>query len=173
MSRWPLMKHVVRAAVLVTCAVLLGTTACSNSNPHSPTITEKYSFSGSMSATIDGAAWSSAGAVASFSANDLLVVGGSDLTTGISFGIHAPGPGTYVIPGAGLRAGDNALLSQFDSGVLSLWTADFARGSGTVTLTTLTSTGAAGTFNFNAVANPGTAATGTKSITGGTFNLRF
>ena len=52
------------------------------------------------------------------------------------------------------------------------WTSIGAGSSGTITLTTLTTTGASGTFSFNLLPL-GAPATGTKVVTNGVFNVTF
>ncbi len=48
-----------------------------------------------------------------------------------------------------------------------------ARGSGTVTIVTLSATGATGTFSFTAPPVAGTGATGDKIVSAGAFNVTF
>jgi hypothetical protein len=47
------------------------------------------------------------------------------------------------------------------------------QGQRAAQITSFTATGASGTFTFNAVAVPGTNATGSKVVTEGVFNVRF
>lgn len=52
------------------------------------------------------------------------------------------------------------------------WYTSIAGGSGTVTVTSVSPTSAAGSFSITMVANPATPATGTKTVTG-QFNVTF
>jgi hypothetical protein len=127
-----------------------------------------------MSAQINGAAWTATCvATANFVAG-VLAIGGSDGANPIQTigaGTAAGGPGTYPIgPPPGITNGANGLLLL---GGTASWAADATKGGGTITINTLTSTAASGTFSFTLVAVPGTAATGTKTVTQGLFSVTF
>ena len=79
-----------------------------------------------------------------------------------------PGTGTFPIGPFPITNGANGLLTIGGS---QLWAANAIQGSGTITVTTLSATGASGTFSFNLVADA--PATGTKTITNGAFNITF
>lgn len=70
-------------------------------------------------------------------------------------------------------AGRFAQVSVLQNSQLSTWTTALAPGTGSVNVTTLTATRAAGTFQFTGQAASGTQATGTKAVTGGTFDIEF
>lgn len=118
-----------------------------------------------MSAKINGAAWSaSAGLSAVFSSPNIVAVAGSDgAGRTLGFGLVATGPGTYAVGGL---SGTNATYSE---GSIS-YSAALNVGSGSVVVTSLSSTAAAGTFSFTVVQTGGTA---TKTITEGSFNVKF
>jgi uncharacterized protein DUF6252/fibronectin type III domain protein len=130
-----------------------------------------------VSASIDGAAWSAASINASFT-NGRLAVGGTNPLWSVDFNILATGPGTYAIAStdpsfafllsnANLQPGRPVPKWQTQGGP------GIGGGSGSVTVTTLTSGGASGTFVFTVGPYLLTGATGTKSITGGVFNVSF
>jgi len=129
---------------------------------------------GTMTARIDGVLWSATTSLTATFNNNLLAVTGADAVTSIAFTISAPGIGTYLIPGAaGAQAGNNALLMITQNATSASWAADFTKGSGTVTLTSLTSTTVSGTFAFTLAPVAGTAATGGRTVTAGAFNINF
>ena len=70
-------------------------------------------------------------------------------------------------------AGQFAQVSVLLNGQLSTWTTAITPGTGTVNVTTLTATRAAGTFSFTGQASPGTGATGTQVVSSGSFDIEF
>lgn len=76
------------------------------------------------------------------------------------------GTGSYVL-GPASAANAMLLIGNPAAG----WQAGVGIGSGTITITTLTSTRAVGTFLFMLAAVPGTGATGTRSVTEGSFDV--
>lgn len=139
-----------------------------DSNTTTPTTTGGVStVTGSMSATINGAGWSASGAIVASNGGGLLVVSGADLSAQVvAFAILQPAPGTF--PTNNLTA-SNALVSIGSQ----TWQTNQSGSTGSIVITTLTSTGASGTFSFTAPAVPGTGASGTKTVTNGAFNVRF
>ena len=122
---------------------------------------------GSMTARVDGNSFTAFSTAATFS-NGILAVSGVQVTPaqGITFGVAATGPGTFTV------SQTSAVNGIYVSGNAS-WLASGNVGSGTVTLTTLNSTRAVGTFNFVMQAQAGSGATGTRTITQGAFDVRF
>ncbi len=119
-----------------------------------------------MTAKIDGTAWSAPSASGSYG-NGILAFAGANLQLGtIGVGVIASGPGTYAI---GVGGPGNASVSIGGQA----WSAAITGGSGSVTITSLTSTGAQGTFQFTAVPATGTGASGNKVVTEGTFDVTF
>jgi len=126
---------------------------------------------GSMSATIDGVAWTAAAITATNSGGQVAIGATSSSLLSINLFFVVNGPGTYTVN----SAISSFLVSQASTGAASTWTAvsGLAGSSGTVTFTTLTTTRAVGTFSGVVVANAGTAAVGTRTITNGRFDVRF
>jgi hypothetical protein len=124
---------------------------------------------GSISARIDGVQWSSIVTAAQYT-NTGLIISGADNSNpphALGLGVAAVAPGTYQITLPNPTANASWTVGP------STWQASLIGGSGTVTITSLTSTGAAGTFSFTMVAVPNTAASGSKAITDGVFNVTF
>jgi hypothetical protein len=125
-----------------------------------------------MSATINGAAWKSATVTTERNVpvvNGITLQGsdGCSPVTIVTIGFVAAAPGTFTV-GVTL-SGLNAILT---SGGLNSWFANPAGGSGTLTLATLTATGATGTFQFTMVPAAVSGATGNKTVNG-SFNVTF
>ena len=125
---------------------------------------------GDMTARIDGSSWSSVAAFATrnaTNAGNIVALSGADThSIALAFAFVDTGPGTYTIDGT---SATNAVLTDGGKG----WVASAVGGSGTITVTTLDATHVVGTFAFSMVANDGTGATGTKSITQGAFDIKF
>ncbi len=156
------------AAALVLLAL---TAACGSSDkvsgPSSATCNVKLAH-GSISAKIDGATWcANLGLNASYHGN-ILAIGATD-NTGQTLGIGVAvlnGPGTYAI---GPLSATNATLYSTGGGG---WSATLAQGSGSVTINSISSSGASGTFTFTLT--PGNGSTvGNRTITNGVFNVTF
>src|SRR5688572_30410307 len=122
---------------------------------------------GSMTARVDGAAFTATTVAASFS-NGILAISGVQVSPSqaLTFGLAATAPGTFTVaatsPVNGIYAVGNAT-----------WLASGNVGSGQVIVTTLSSTRAVGTFNFVLAPNTPSGATGTRTITQGAFDVRF
>jgi hypothetical protein len=130
-----------------------------------------------FTAKIDGANWASTAGVETVgvpvSVAGLFALTGSQVgangqTIVISL-YNIPGPGTYPL-GTGVSVpGGNALISTASGGG---WKTPQSGADGSITLTTLTATRMEGTFNFTAVGFTG-GATGTKTVTDGSFSLEI
>jgi hypothetical protein len=129
---------------------------------------------GTMSATVDGAAWTantSVGAARNGQFIGLAGVsgmGGSQTTISMGF---PDALGTFT---ATTAVGINANFSVAGTG--ALWQAlgiGAIVGSITVTVTELTAERVRGTFSFTAPPVASTVATGTKTVTSGSFDARF
>src|SRR4051812_21600709 len=150
------LRFAVLAVLLFACACG-GDGSSSTTSPSNSSSSTSPNSKGSMSAVIDGKAWTATQGVSTASfAGGIFSIGGSDPNYILSFAVTANGTGTFVIPGAdrttgqpAAQAGNNALLIPVINGVAQpAWTADFTKGSGTIVLTSLSTTGATGSFSF-------------------------
>ncbi len=122
---------------------------------------------GSLSARIDGTNWAASTAlIAAWNGNIITISGTDGATQTLGFATVATGPGTFAIGGP---AGANALLAIGSTG--ASWNAAVSRGSGSITISTLSATGATGTFSF--VLAPNTGSTTSKTVTEGRFDVKF
>jgi hypothetical protein len=160
------------------------TVACGSGNtPTSPTLPAglpggSSSFTtlrrGTLRATVDGAPWESAlatagvGSIAGFPPQ--LTVSAVSATSSLGFSISGPAAvGTY--DGAATSSGF-ASFSLIEGLVNSWWVSPLAPGSsGTLTVTTATSTRVAGTFSFTAVARTQGVTPASRTVTNGTFDV--
>jgi hypothetical protein len=117
-----------------------------------------------MSARIDGAAWSTT-SVGVSTTNSLLILAGSNGTQTIGFGV-AMTQGTHTI-GPSSAATANVMIGQ------QTWNATSFQGSGSIIITTLTANRAVGTFSFTANAVTSGASPATRQITNGQFDVTF
>jgi hypothetical protein len=118
-----------------------------------------------MSARVDGQSWTATFAHGVRDQASVVVgAAGQGAGTQINFALVSKGTGTYPLG----PAGDAAYLTQGGNG----WVTGASGGSGSVTLTTLTDTRIAGTFEFTAVPVTG-GASGTRTITQGSFDVEF
>jgi len=121
-----------------------------------------------MKATIDGVLWTATRVSAGIQSGSLVVVGFDSVLTSINMSTPAT-TGTRTVS-------LNSMVQATLTSSAGAWEADsfgVVTGSGTVTVLTLTATGASGTFSFTVTPVTGTAATGTKSIVNGTFSVIF
>lgn len=119
-----------------------------------------------MTATIDGGSFSAVAIAAAYSGG-IMGLGGTDSqgrTIGIGGQITAPG--TYPI---GPTSSANFSLTIGSAS----WQAAITVGSGTLTVTSISATGAKGTFQFVAGPVPGTTSSGNRNVTQGAFDVTF
>jgi hypothetical protein len=156
----------------VALGVLLAwTVACGGGNPPAPSGGSNF---GTVAATIDGVSYTGAINSASNSNGTLRVSSNSaDLTRSINFA----GPAAVGTASVSLATALTMnVLTTTGTTVIGSWGAAGNLGSGTLTVTSLTSTGASGTFSFSAPPAPGASAgqaTGTKVVTNGSFTAQF
>ncbi len=124
---------------------------------------------GTMTATIDGVAWSGTITVASIATGNNLVVSATDRPGSpgmLTLVLNVPAQvGTQTVGATSLVTG--ALVQS----TTVSWLAAGPTGAGSVTVSTLTSTTATGTFSFTLVANLG--AGQNRAVTNGAFNARI
>lgn len=152
-------------------AALLLVTAC-GSDSSSPTAPPPTLTHGTMSAVVDGKAWTATVGLSAAYQNNILAFAGvaADKSTITIALAPLSGLGTYTIS---IGEATNASYS-INGGALAQWQGvGGVGGTGSVVLTSLTATGASGTFSFELPPISNTAATGTKSITNGKFDLTF
>ncbi len=127
-------------------------------------------LNGTFAATINGSAWSAEGRVAvARGAGNSLIMAGASLTNSLSLTlINASAPGTYSLTYTTTTLPSFAILTNAGSA----WTTNITGGTGTVVVTTLTSSRVAGTFTFDAPPSPGQGTT-TAHVTGGTFDVSY
>jgi hypothetical protein len=154
----------------VTALALAGILGCGGSGPSAPSL----GGGGLLSATINGTAWSSQPQL--IQANSAQKEGhypiygaspaGSSLN-GMQLNlVGIQGPGTYPLGTAGGVSGGTVAVNEGSA----VWMTPINGAAGTVTITTLTSTRAVGTFQF--VADPVAAgATGPRTVANGQFDI--
>jgi len=148
-------------ARIVLMGSLLAAAACGGDSTTGPGTT------GAMSATIDGAHWTSSLGASATHSNGAFAVGGSNNDFTMAIGFADTGVGTYDI---GQLSPTNAILNQQGG---AAWVANVTGGSGSVTVTSVSATRITGTFNFTAIPLPNSGATGNRTITNGTFDITF
>jgi hypothetical protein len=167
--------------------LLVLTIACGGGNPASPSGGSGSSSGGgsgsgggtsgkgTLTAVVDGVAYT--GIVnAATNVNDTINIASNttDLTRSISFAVRPAAVGTTSTSlGGALTFG---FIASNGTTVTGAWGAAGNLGSGTLTITTLTSTSVSGSFSFTAVPAPGASAqgaTGTKTVTSGSFTAQF
>ncbi len=146
--------------VMAAAGVAAAVAACGGDGPGGP------SAAGSMSATIDGQAWSAATINRARSGSGVMISGtGQGLTVNLIVTISEPG--TVVI-----EPGPNLTNLNVSEGAQA-WVASGALGSGSITFNTLTDAGAAGTFAFTGDLSAGSSPIATRTVTQGTFQVTF
>lgn len=154
-----------RSSVAALCASLLLAHGCGGGSKSSTGPNNSNSGAGTMSASIDGTAWNAL-AVTSGKATGSLIISGSDLARTVTISFLPPAVGTQPGGPIGIVLATVIIGSQG-------WQANaVGLGGGTVSLATLTSTRAAGTFTFSAVASQG-ATPASRQITNGKFDVRY
>ncbi len=163
------MRHLLRLLLVV---MLCGAACGSPTKPSDPGGGTTLP-NGSMSALIDGVAWNATVAIVVLNTSTggipIISISGGDPVRSIAFAASPTGIGTFTV--ASLTMSSNFGLVQGNQ----RWSASTtdAGSNGTVTFTTLTANRAAGTFSFLGIASASSAATGTRTITNGVFNVTF
>ena len=154
-----------------TCTVLLimGLIQACGDGPTGPD-------NGDMSALVDGIPWEAASAQVERTPG-VVTITGSTLDLAIGLRIADNGPGTYSVDAAESTrltvTGTDRSLIDDNVPTFTVWFADGRRGSGTVEVSIFDDSRVAGTFEFEAPGAPGSSATGTRTVAGGTFDVRF
>jgi|SRR5450432_287434 len=173
------MRHLPYAGVLILglCAGCGGGGAGKADGGHTGTTTGN----GSLSATIDGAAWvsastmttisSSAASPGQFSVSGTQGTPQSYVSLSLALGYIA-GPGTYPLGvNNGTTPGGTATVIDASTTAFTDWMTDFTGSRGSITFATLAGGRMTGTFLFTAPPQLGGTATNTRTITDGAFDL--
>jgi hypothetical protein len=171
-----------RGVLVVAMCVVTVLSACSGggSGPSGPSSGSGSSggtgaSSASMAAQIGASSWH-AGPVIAVSAQGTINISGTDSATFVvGFKVKASFTGTFPLPDCtgpgGLDTGTNGASVVNFVGTQG-WSTDCTH-TGSVTITSFSSTGASGTFAFTGAPSSGTQATGTLAVTNGTFSVAF
>jgi len=144
--------------------------ACGGNGPSGPT----GGGSGTLSAVINGTAWSSQPQMIQaptpqkqghYPLYGARLVGQSSNGMQLNL-VGIQGPGTYPLGTSGGVSGGTVSLHEGSA----IWMTPLNGAAGTITISTLTGTRAAGTFQFVAEA-AGAGATGTRTVTNGQFDI--
>jgi hypothetical protein len=117
-----------------------------------------------VSATIDGVAWTAVTNVSFYTPGVGLVIEAGDLKTLLGISAPVTGPGTYPL-------NSDAAYGNVEPLAGGEWSSDQTGGSGSVTVTTVTANHAVGTFAFNAVSTDGKGSV--KHVTNGKFDVKY
>jgi hypothetical protein len=159
----------MRFASLSRAAIVLTLVACGGSED-AEDVTGAGTGTGSaaITATIDGVAWKSTSTAGGY-AGTSLSFSGTDGTTVLAITVSPIAQrGTFSL------SPDNSIGARgtLSMGAAGLWSSYQAGGSGTVTITTLTASRAAGTFAFDAMPSPLTPGE-MRRVTNGRFDVAF
>jgi hypothetical protein len=167
-----------RRLYLLAGLIALALPACSD-GPADPS--DGGQSNGTVTATLDGSAWKAAHVLAvktpastQWPSGQFLLVG-YGATTGVNIGIIIPAvAGTYALgrvgPGQVMNVGSASIDANTGD---ARWEAGSFSGSGSIVLTSITTTAARGTFTFTLEPASNTAATGTRTVTNGSYNVTF
>jgi hypothetical protein len=153
----------MRRRWMMVASALVVSTACGSSSSSSST-GPTNTGGRTLSAKVDGVAWST-NSVGGSVANGVVILAGSDgtQTIGISF---APTTGTQPISVSTVVSGSLTIGSQ-------TWKAGPGTGTGTVTVTTATANHFVGTFSFTGQGVVSSVTPATRQVTAGTFDVTF
>ncbi len=158
------MKSMSKFLIVILSTVLF--LSCKKSDPGTGA-----SGSGTMTAKVDGVAWSGTLAVQASKSGGVLTFAGTGPNGQINMVVgNYNGPGTYTIGATGGPA--NQGIFAITTAPFTAHTASFVLGSGTIVVSTDNGTGVTGTFSFDGKNNSGPSIT-TKVITEGNFNINF
>lgn len=158
---------------LTILAAIVATTACGgSSSTTSPSGGGQASGKGTLTATIDGVAYTGTINSATLQSSGLLNIASnsSDLTRSVNFAVQPAAVGTFSGASSAIQLN---VITTSGGAVTGSWLTSLNFGSGSLTITSLSSTGVSGTFAFTAV--PATASTpsGNKVVTNGAFTATF
>ena len=155
-------------AILGTAALVVVAACGGGSSDKGPTNPNQNPNSNrSMSARVDGTAWT-ATSVAAGVTNGVLIIAGTNVTQTVTVSaVVSQGTGTQTVGQTSLASG-SLLVGQ------QQWSASGLQGgTGSVTLTTLTATRAVGSFSFTVQGRTQGATPASRQITSGVFDVVF
>jgi hypothetical protein len=159
------MKHTpITVLSAALCIVACSGGGSSTASPAGPTTNNGSTRS--MSANIDGATFSAVTILVDAGNGYILLGGGQPGQATLDLTLAAGGTGTQTI-GQGAATAANVIIGG------QIWVASGVTGSGSVTLTTLTSTHAVGTFTFTAKAALDSYTPAIRQVTNGKFDVTF
>ncbi len=152
----------------LSSVLFLAAVACGGDSTGPGSTSGTNSCSTPLSAVVNGAAWCSPLPQVT-SSHSIISLAGFDagITSAIGIAVAASGPGTYSLSFGNTLAG-SATYAKGSQG----WSTGLSGGTGTITITTLTTNHVVGTFSFDAVASTG-GASGTIHVTNGQINITF
>jgi len=122
---------------------------------------------GSIVANIDNVAWRTTTAIAVYSGTRLAVAGSGGAGITVGFGLSTLSPGTYTV-------GSNfALSATMVDGTNTVWEANSAGGTGTLTVTSSDGRRVAGTFSFTMVRTTGAGTPVQRVLANGQFHIQY
>lgn len=151
--------------LILTAVLTIALAACGGDDGTGPNIGPN---NGTMTATVDGSAWTALQIAAVNNSGIVAISGSNAALLAIGFGFVGDTTGTYII-GPGFAANANVIDNQNSSS----WSANSFQGSGTITVTTLTAAGASGTFSYTAPLATGSGTPATRVVTAGSFDITF
>lgn len=154
-------------------AALVVTTACGGSNSTtSPSGGGQASGKGTVTATIDGVPYQGTVTSATLQSSGLLNIASnsSDLTRFVTFAVQPAAVGTFSGASSAVQLN---VITMNNNTVVGSWLTSLNFGSGSLTITSLSSTGVSGTFAFTAVPVTASTPSGNKVVTNGTFTATF
>jgi hypothetical protein len=169
-----------RSALFIGFALVASGAACGGSESASATEPggtglNGTATNGTFSAQINGANWGAQGTVTvTRGPNNFVGLGASGLLDNTAYSLvlslaNASGPGTYSL-NFSPSGGSSLLVGTIKGGG---WGTDFSGGTGSVTVTALTSNRIVGTFTADAPPTGGRAATDVLHVRNGRFDISF
>ncbi|HKT79912.1 MAG TPA: DUF6252 family protein [Vicinamibacterales bacterium] len=160
----------------LVAAILIASISCGGGDDGGPADPSGGSGSGSgskgtVTALIEGVSYSGAVNSAKITNGTLNIASNSsDLTRAIAFALKNAAVGTYSTPNS-----EVSFTVQVTNGatVTGAWGAGGQLGSGTLTISSISSSSVSGTFNFVGIVPAGSPGTGTKTVTNGSFSATF
>lgn len=163
----------------IACAIVVMNVACGGETPTGPSGASAGPSGtgggptvgrGTITAQIDGATFTG---VATTAANQSGIFAAAASNNGGTITLGFGALATVGTTSIGVRSPTNANMVVISGGSVQSWAASTSGGTGTLTISSMTATGATGTFSFTMVPVPGSGASGTKSVTNGTFTVTF